>query len=577
VPANSHPSGRKECLTVWLASNVVVHEPMPAALEAVVRQLLASAEPIAIGVGPTLDAFHNTAFAAAIGVELSSPTGKSTLRDLCAGLWPRVAGAIDRALTYGEPTVLEDLLFCRFRNGCSEEAYLRFACGPLMDPAGTSAGVVVTVADTTDRVITDRRGAALQAIASAAAPKCTVREVCERALAALDQHPSDLPFALLYILSDESCPEGTLRLAATTSALTAGAPASPILIDADEPPSAHGWPAAAAAQTRKTVVVEDLLNRFGTLPGGDWPISPRCAVVVPVVLPGSDASFGVLICGVSARHPLNGAYRTFIDLLANQIGAAIAVGRAYEESERNARARAAARVAREKRRARLRALRAKFEGALEERTRLARELHDTLLQDVTGIALLLRTVLPEVRRAPESAASTLEHILELAEGTSREARQAVWNIGPTGRSSRSLAHALEMVACRILASTSIQLRVSVNGRARHIAAERQSTIVRIVQEATANAVRHAEARVISLTVVYQADGVRIEIGDDGRGFTVEPDLNAYRGHWGLVGMSERAHSLGGSLTVRSAVGRGTTVSLVVPRTGTPRRRTKVIG
>lgn len=545
------------------------------ALDSVVRQLLASAEPIAIGLGPALEAMHNDAFAATIGAEARQTAGAVTLRDLCAALWARVAPAIERTLSAGETMVLENQLLCRSRNGCSEEAYLRFACGPLMGHDGVVAGVVVTLADTTDRVISNRRTAALQAIASSAAPKSTAEEASRRALAAVAQHPSDLPFGLLYLASTERPEPGILRLAGC-SALIPGTAASPALIDLGKKGNTDGWPVAEAMRANRTVIVADLLNRFGALPGGDWPLAPRCAVVVPLVSPGSDECWGALICGVSARHPLNAAYRTFIDLVANQIAAVIAGGRVYEDRERSARLRAASRLKRAKRRAHIHALRAKFEGALEERTRLARELHDTLLQGVTGIALLLRTVLPEVRAAPESAAITLEHIAELAEQTSSEARQAVWNMRPPARSPRSLRRTLETTARRLIASTSIQLRMSVSGRAQRISAARQSMIARIAQEAIANAVRHAEAHVIWLDLVYEPEGLRIEIGDDGRGFTVEPDLGAYLGHWGLLGMTERAHSLGGSLTVRSALGRGTNVSVSVPRAHPSRRRTQVI-
>ena len=546
------------------------------ALDSVVRQLLASAEPIAIGLGPALEAVHNDAFAATIGAEARQTAGAVTLRDLCAALWARVAAGIERALSAGETMVLEDQLLCRSRNGCSEEAYLRFACGPLMEHDGGIAGVVVTLADTTERVISNRRTAALQAIASSAAPNSTAQQACRRALAAVARHPSDLPFGLLYLSSTERGEPGMLRLAAC-SALVPGTAASPTLIDLGKPDDTDGWPVGEAMRANRSVIVENLLNRFGALPGGEWPLAPRCAVVVPLVSPGSDERWGALICGVSARHPLNAAYQTFVDLVANQIAAVIAGGRVYEERERSARLRAASRLKRARRRARLHALRAKFDGALEERTRLARELHDTLLQGVTGIALLLRAVLPEVRAAPKSAFISLEQIAELAERTSSEARQAVWNMRRPTRAPRCLLRTLETTARRVIASTSIELRMSVSGRAQRTSAERQSVIARIVQEAIANAVRHAEAHSIWLDLVYEPEGLRIEIGDDGRGFTVEPDLRAYLGHWGLLGMTERAHSLGGTLTVSSALGRGTIVSVFVPGAHPSRRRTKVIG
>lgn len=550
----------------------IVEPSWPVTLDPVVRQLLASPEPTAVGYGPGLLALHNESFATAIGADTHATGAPRTLRDLCAELWPRLAPLIDRALESGDSTVLEDQLLCRFRAGYAEEAYLRFACSPLMELGGAIAGVVVTVTDNTDRFISVRRTAALRAIAAAAAPNSSVDAACERAMAAVSRHASDVPFALLYLLAKG---RHGLRLVAAAG-LPVGAPASPETIDLGSHDRAARWPVSRALMG-ETVIVEQLLNRFGTLPAGDWPFAPRSAAVVPVTSPGRDAPEGVMICGVSARHGLDAAYRAFIDLIANQIAAAIAGGRVHEEDQRAAQARAASRIAHAKRRARLRALKAKFAGVLEERTRLAREIHDTLLQGVTGIAIQLRAVLPDVRTTPDAAATVLQSIVDLAERTSCEARQAVWDMRPSKHSRRDLARNLEITARRLIASTPIQLSVSVTGAARPLRAQRQAAIVRIVQEAIANAVRHAKPRIIHLEIAFESRQLRVSVVDDGNGFTVEPDFHSYEGHWGLLGMTERANQVGGALTVRSAPGSGTTVTLLLASGSGARRIQQAIG
>jgi signal transduction histidine kinase len=536
-------------------------------LDPVVKQLLASPEPTAIGYGPGLLALHNDAFATAIGAEPIAPGAPRTLRDLCAELWPRLAPLIDSALESGDSMVLEDQLLCRFRDGYAEEAYLRIVCGPLMKLGGAIAGVVVTITDNTDRFISVRRTAALRAITAGAAPKCSVDGACERAMAAVSRHPSDLPFALLYLMAKE---HDTLRLVAAAGVLP-GTAASPETIDLESYDGAGLWPLRRAL-LGEIVIVDDLLSRFGTLPAGDWPFAPRSAAVVPVTSPGRGAPEGVLICGVSARHAMDAPYRAFIDLIVNQIAAAIAGGRLHEEDERATQARAASRIARARRRARLQALKAKFAGALEERTRLAREIHDTLLQGVTGIAIQLRAVLPDVRTTPDTAATVLQSIVELAERTSREARQAVWDMRPSEHSRRDLPRYLEITARRLIASTPIQLSVSVTGTAQPLRAQRQVAIAGIVQEAIANAVRHAKPRIVHLQIVFESRQLRVSVVDDGNGFTVEQDFHSYEGHWGLLGMRERANEVGGALTVRSAPGSGTTVTLVL-RIGSRARKT----
>jgi signal transduction histidine kinase len=179
----------------------------------------------------------------------------------------------------------------------------------------------------------------------------------------------------------------------------------------------------------------------------------------------------VLIAGVSARHSLDESYSTFIDLLTKHVAAALAGGRLHEDEERNAAARAAAAAARAKRRARIRVMKERFAGVLEERTRLAREIHDTLLQGVTGISLNLQAVLPEVRRSPTTALPTLERITELAVRTTREARLAVWDLRPQPLTQRELAKAVESVARLALGESSLTLQVSTTGRARRVRAD----------------------------------------------------------------------------------------------------------
>jgi signal transduction histidine kinase len=297
-------------------------------------------------------------------------------------------------------------------------------------------------------------------------------------------------------------------------------------------------------------------------------------VVVPLTSPGRDEPDGVLVAGVSARHELDAQYLGFIELVVKQIAAAIAGGRVHEELERHAAARIAAQLARARRRARMRALKAKFAGILEERSRLAREIHDTLLQGVTGIALQLGTVLPRVRTSPAEAAEALERIVELALATSRDARQAVWDMRPPALADGDFVSAVEATVRRLAAAAPLAVRVSVAGRVRPLPQTHQSVALRIVQEAVTNVVRHAEARTLRLHLVYGQRRFGVAVIDDGRGFAVETDFRSYEGHWGLLGMQERASSLGGALVVRSAPQRGTRVRLVLPYSTRARKATR---
>ena len=111
----------------------------------------------------------------------------------------------------------------------------------------------------------------------------------------------------------------------------------------------------------------------------------------------------------------------------------------------------------------------------------------------------------------------------------------------------------------------VGLRFEVEGAARPIPAVVEDTVFRVAQEAVINASRHSGARSIRVALGYEPRGVRLTVEDDGRGFTVDPHGRSHGGHWGLLGMRERAERVEGQLVVRSAEGTGTTIELQVPR------------
>jgi signal transduction histidine kinase len=209
-----------------------------------------------------------------------------------------------------------------------------------------------------------------------------------------------------------------------------------------------------------------------------------------------------------------------------------------------------------------RAIKANNEAVARERRRIAREMHDGLLQNVTGIALQLRAVLPRVRSAPDEAATVLERILELAERTSTEARLAVVGMRHFTESG-DVVKVLQGAAGRTLAGSTLGLAVNVRGRTRAMSPRICDAAALIVEQAITNVVRHAQARTVRLVMDFGIRGLRISIRDDGRGF-VPDHATAEATHFGLLGMRERAREIGAEVRVRSALERGTTVSVLVP-------------
>ena len=213
------------------------------------------------------------------------------------------------------------------------------------------------------------------------------------------------------------------------------------------------------------------------------------------------------------------------------------------------------------------AIKANHEAVVEERTRIAREMHDGLLQNVTGIALQLRAVLPSVRSAPEEAATVLEHILELAERTTTEARLAVVGMRHVGDGG-DVVKALQASVEGMLEGSAIDLAVNFRGRTRAMSPRICDSATLIVQHAVTNVLRHAQARTVELGLDFGLRRLRISIRDDGRGFVPDP-ATTRASHFGLLGMRERARAINARLRIRSAPGRGTTVSLLVPYTKIP--------
>jgi len=209
----------------------------------------------------------------------------------------------------------------------------------------------------------------------------------------------------------------------------------------------------------------------------------------------------------------------------------------------------------------------KFEERLTERTRIARELHDTLLQSFQGLMLHFQAVndLLPAGKAKEG----LEKALDRADQAIVEGRDAIQNLRSSTTVTNELGQAMaalgeEFGGGRDGKSGSPTLRVSMEGTPRELHPILRDDIYRIAREALRNAFLHAQASKIEADIAYSARLLRVRIRDDGKG--IDPKLlDAGRdGHWGLRGMRERAEQIGARLDIWSETGAGTEVDLSVP-------------
>lgn len=207
---------------------------------------------------------------------------------------------------------------------------------------------------------------------------------------------------------------------------------------------------------------------------------------------------------------------------------------------------------------------------VSERTRIARELHDTLLQSFQGLMLRFQSVRDMLPARPAQAVEALDGALNRADQAIVEGRDAIQNLRSSTTAVTELAQAMTALAEDFALGpdgerSSVTFHVSVVGTPRDLHPIVRDDVFRIASEALRNAYLHAQASQIEAEVTYGAREVRLRIRDDGKGID-QQHLNAGRArHWGLTNMRERAEQIGSELSLWSEVGAGTEVELRLPR------------
>jgi signal transduction histidine kinase len=199
-------------------------------------------------------------------------------------------------------------------------------------------------------------------------------------------------------------------------------------------------------------------------------------------------------------------------------------------------------------------------GVMAERERMAREIHDTLAQGFTSIVMLAQTAQAEQARQTGTPVARLEAIEAVARENLAEARALVAAFSPVDLEGSTLAAALGRLAERFAAQTQLEVEVDVVADLAGLGRDQEVVLLRAVQEALTNVRRHAGARRVSIRLVPDPLGARVEVVDDGVGFSA----TAAREGFGLAGMRGRVRDVGGKVEVTSEPGRGTTVVVRVP-------------
>lgn len=216
-------------------------------------------------------------------------------------------------------------------------------------------------------------------------------------------------------------------------------------------------------------------------------------------------------------------------------------------------------------RLRVRHLHREFSLVLGERVRVGREIHDTLLQSLVGVALQL-DALSEAAAPGDSLKDTLATTRREVEEYIRETRQSIWNLRSPKLERGDLAAALRQTGDRVTSGTPVQFTLTATGQRRRLETDVELQLFRIGEQALLNSVRHANATEVHVKLQYDDEAVLLRVSDNGRGFNATAFAGERSQHYGLISMKERTEQAGGELSIVTHPGGGTAVEIVIPVT-----------
>ncbi|MBB2947551.1 signal transduction histidine kinase/CheY-like chemotaxis protein [Actinoplanes lutulentus] len=304
-------TGRLMARLDWTGTRLGAIETWPQSLKAAVRIVLSSRYPMLLLWGPDFTQLYNDAYSGLIGDKHPAALGLDVRETLAEG-WDVLRPLIDEAMATGVASWVPALQLLLDRSGYREEAYFSVSHAPARDDDGVTVGVLTVCSEVTDQVVGERR---LRLLRDLALPDgdgpAGVERTCARLAEVLAQHPLDVPFAAIYLRDGN-----VLRRHALSGTDETALPRHLVLDAAEDDP----W-GLRAATGGDTAEINDVPL---TLTGGPWGDLVRAAVTHP--LPG-----GALVTGVSPSRALDETYRSFLQLLAQQVTAAISTAQAYQQ------------------------------------------------------------------------------------------------------------------------------------------------------------------------------------------------------------------------------------------------------
>jgi signal transduction histidine kinase/ActR/RegA family two-component response regulator len=314
----------------WSATALGPATRWPSSLKTALRLILACPDPMAIYWGHDLVLLHNDAFRAILGSKYPACLGQPAEK-VFPELWHLIHDDFRRVMREGKAVRYQDQQLPMVRRGYVEEGYFNYSFSPIEDENGDIAGTFVTATETTYSVLGERRTRTLDALAQRMAQSGDEATACDAAVAVLGADPADAVFVMVYRVHANG---HAVLHGATGTGLEHHPGLCPGIIDLGAGPTGP-WPLARACR-EGAIQVDGLASHLGHGPLGPWPERPHQAMVVPLRPAGSGSEVGFLILGLSPRLVLDAAYRSFCTVAGLHVSHAITNARTYQEERRRA-------------------------------------------------------------------------------------------------------------------------------------------------------------------------------------------------------------------------------------------------
>ncbi|NWF62413.1 MAG: PAS domain S-box protein [Fischerella sp.] len=309
----------------WANTYLGSVENWPQSLRTAVSILLNSCSPSVIYWGTEFIKFYNDAYIPILAEKHPHALGQ-TITQVWPELWLAIKSKLERVIDTGEPAVSEDMQLFINHSGYLEEVYMTFSYSPIRNESGNVGGIFVNCTNRTQTVIGQRRLKTIRDLAARSSDAATLRDACRLVMENLASNPTDIPFALLYLIE----PGNKAHLVEKVGCIAVNTTKIKVI----DLSSDLIWYFAEVIETGQPVVIDNLANRCDCLRTGSWAEPTQTALVLPIAQPGKKQPVGILVVGVNNRRALDEDYRAFFELVATEIKNAIANARVCEEERK---------------------------------------------------------------------------------------------------------------------------------------------------------------------------------------------------------------------------------------------------